>query len=475
MLGPVSESTLPVGSSARMIDGSTDQGASDGGPLALAAGELARPVPPGAPAPPFECDAPRARRRRRDAPVEEPVGDVLERGEGRDQEELLEHEPDRGARIAERSGSASPDAAPATRTGPWSAAPACLRWPAASTCPTPTAGDRDELPVADAGSPSAARAPAGAQVLLARRSQLERAHWAITTRTRRIPGPVTCTRARRTGRCAPRPGGARRTGRRSPRRSRRRPGPAARPPARPARPARHWVVSDTWTATPVRSRWRPGRRPDGEPLPPPRPVHPAEDPAVPAVPLSVRRAARRGDPGPAPGGWTARMTRPPRPACTGGTFSGVSGTLTTRRLGGHLVGLLPGAAGDPGGAGGRADPYRPGQEHHLPEADLPGHRVARPCLPALHRHLVAQSDISPGLVEQPAGVAQRDQPGLAAARPAVGHAGGERPPGRHPPRHRDHRQVVHLVQGVAGPDARPGPGSSVYVPLSWLMSGRVAA
>ena len=93
---PWAESTLPVGSSARMIVGSPTERPGDGDSLAFASGQLARPVRHAMGKPdPLEGLSRRAPAlSERDASVEQAAGHVVEGGECRDQEELLEHEAD---------------------------------------------------------------------------------------------------------------------------------------------------------------------------------------------------------------------------------------------------------------------------------------------------------------------------------------------------------------------------------------------
>ena len=93
---PVWESRLPVGSSARMIDGTIDQGAGDGDALALAAGELVGLVHHAR----FHADgrqralARSTRSSAGDAGVNQRQFDVVQRGGAGQQVESLEDEAD---------------------------------------------------------------------------------------------------------------------------------------------------------------------------------------------------------------------------------------------------------------------------------------------------------------------------------------------------------------------------------------------
>ena len=102
---PVAESRLPVGSSARSSDGLADERAGDGDALALAAGELVRPVVHAVREPDrlerrLGAGAPLGPRH---AAVDERQLDVRERGRARQELEGLEDEADLAvAEVGER-------------------------------------------------------------------------------------------------------------------------------------------------------------------------------------------------------------------------------------------------------------------------------------------------------------------------------------------------------------------------------------
>ena len=119
---PVAESRLPVGSSARTIAGRPTSARAMAtrcrSPPDSCSGRWCAAMPQ---ADPLERRArrPARRARARDAAVQQPVGDVVERGLAAEQVELLEHEPDpprAERRTASRSRQAPPRRTPAMRT-----------------------------------------------------------------------------------------------------------------------------------------------------------------------------------------------------------------------------------------------------------------------------------------------------------------------------------------------------------------------
>ena len=212
MSAPVRLSRLPVGSSANTIAGRPTQRARDRHALALAARELRRrvrqPVRRGRRA----SSASRARARRsagRDAGVEQPGRDVVERAHPVEQEELLEHEADRARpqrrqrALAQRRRVLAGD----VHRRPPTAARASPSRAAASTCPSRTARrpppPRPRCTVSD--TPRSASTPPGRSCgrRRARRTAVIAPSPPSCPRAGRRPRPRPCRR--RTGPARPRP------------------------------------------------------------------------------------------------------------------------------------------------------------------------------------------------------------------------------------------------------------------------------
>ena len=240
--------------------GPADQGPGDRDPLALAAGQLARPVP----GPVREADLGQrvgrgpAPLRRRDAPVQQAAWPRC---------------PARTAWASGRTaGTRSRSGRPGPRTGRRSArsldggAGRRGRVPQVGRSSVPAIASRVDLPDPD-GPTTAANSPSpivsvtersavtggDPGMLLARRpAQFQRGHWATTTLVPAVmPGPLTWTSAAGEDPGAhARPGGAPRRRPPPPGRSRRRPARAGRRPGRPARPGATGSSATTCTGTP---------------------------------------------------------------------------------------------------------------------------------------------------------------------------------------------------------------------------------